>query len=131
MNMVISPLGKGLFDQAMSESGGMVTLPIWIDPLPPPQSTPPSGRGQANDIIEKLLMFYDGVPTPVPPATRALYAQARVAMETAGTLEGYLRSKPAGDFFLAILNTGLCRPSGDRGRNGHARGRLDSGHSGR
>jgi para-nitrobenzyl esterase len=106
MNMVISPLGKGLLHRAMSESGGMATLPIWVDPLPPPQVTPTSGRGQANDIIEKLLMYYAGVSTPVPPATRTIYRDMRIAMEQNHSLEGYLRSKPAGDFFLAILKYG-------------------------
>jgi para-nitrobenzyl esterase len=94
MNMVISPLGKGLFHRAMSESGGMVTVPT------------ASGRLQANDIIEKLLMYKGGVIPPVAPATRAIYTQARITMETNGTLEAYLRATTAGDLFLAILKYG-------------------------
>jgi para-nitrobenzyl esterase len=94
MNMVISPLGKRLFDGAMSESGGMVTVPT------------SSARASANDYIEKLLMYKANEPTPVLPATRAIYAQQRVDMETAGTLESYLRSADAGTFFLAILKYG-------------------------
>jgi para-nitrobenzyl esterase len=94
MNMVISPLGKGLFHKAMSESGGMQTV------------TTASARASANDYIEKLLMYKDSVPTPVSSATRALYAQKRVDMETAGTLKNYLRSTDAGTFFLAIVKYG-------------------------
>ena len=78
----------------MYESGGMA--PVTAD----------SGRASANDYIEKLLMFADGVSTPVPPATRAAYAQKRVAMENAGTLASYLRHAKAGDLFLAILKYG-------------------------
>jgi para-nitrobenzyl esterase len=107
MNMVISPLGKGLFHKAMSESGGMATLPIWIDPLPPPQVTPTSGRGQANDIIEKLLMYKDGIMPPVLPATRAYYTALRISMEqNLADFEALLRSTTAGDFFLALLKYG-------------------------
>ena len=94
MNMVISPLGKRLFHRAMSESGGMVTIPT------------ASGRLQANDIIEKLLMYKDGVVPPVTPATRAIYAQRRIAMENDTTLEAYLRAATAGDLFLAMLKYG-------------------------
>jgi para-nitrobenzyl esterase len=94
MNLVISPVAKGLFNGAMYESGGMA--PVTAD----------SGRASANDYIEKLLMFADGVSTPVPPATRAAYAQKRVAMESAGTLASYLRHAKAGDLFLAILKYG-------------------------
>ena len=94
MNLVISPVGKGLFNGAMYESGGMA--PVTAD----------SGRASANDYIEKLLMFADGVSTPVSSATRAAYAQKRVAMENAGTLASYLRHAKAGDLFLAILKYG-------------------------
>jgi para-nitrobenzyl esterase len=94
MNLVISPVAKGLFNGAMYESGGMA--PVTAD----------SGRASANDYIEKLLMYADGVSTPVPAATRAAYAAKRVAMETAGTLASYLRHAKAGDLFLAILKYG-------------------------
>jgi len=94
MNLVISSVGKGLFSGAMYESGGMA--PVTAD----------SGRASANDYIEKLLMFADGVSTPVSSATRAAYAQKRVAMENAGTLASYLRHAKAGDLFLAILKYG-------------------------
>ncbi len=94
MNMVISPLGKGLFHHAMSESGGMQTV------------TTASARLSANDYIEKLLMFKDNVLPPVSAATRALYAQKRVDMENAGTLQAYLEATAAGDFFLAIVRYG-------------------------
>ena len=94
MNLVISPVAKGLFNGAMYESGGMAPV------------TAGSGRTSANDYIEKLLMFADGVGTPVPLATRAAYAQKRAAMESAGTLASYLRHTKAGDLFLAILKYG-------------------------
>ncbi len=95
MNMVISPLGRGLFHRAMYESGGMA--PVTTD----------SGRTSANDYIEKLLMFEDNVPTPVSTATRAIYTQKRIDMEqNPTTLEAYLRSVKAGDFFLALVKYG-------------------------
>jgi len=94
MNLVISPLGKGLFNGAMYESGGMA--PVTAD----------SGRASANDYVEKLLMFKDGVSTPVSSATRAIYKQKRIDMENAGTLASYLRGSKAGDLFLAILKYG-------------------------
>lgn len=94
MNLVISPLAKGLLHKAMSESGGMVTV------------TTDSARVSANDYIEKLLMYKDGVIPPVAPATRAIYTQRRIDMENAHTLEAYLRATTAGDFFLAILKYG-------------------------
>ncbi len=102
MNMVISPLGKGLFDQAMSESGGMRTVP----PLTTTDPKIVPGRVQANDIIEKLLMYKAGVVPPVLPATRAIYTQQRIDMEIAGTLGAYLRATAAGDLFLAIVKYG-------------------------
>jgi len=95
MNMVVSPLGKRLFHRAMSESGGMVTV------------TTASARGSANDYIEKVMMYKDGIIPPVAPATRAIYTQRRIDMENAGTLEAYLRATTAGDFFLAILKYGV------------------------
>jgi para-nitrobenzyl esterase len=87
MNMVISPLGKGLFDQAMSESGGMVTVPT------------SSARLSANDYIEKLIRFKENVDA-------ATAKVRRIAMETDGTLEAYLRATTGGDFFLALLKYG-------------------------
>jgi para-nitrobenzyl esterase len=94
MNMVISPVAKGLFNGAMYESGGMAPV------------TAQSGRASANDYIEKLLMFKDNVGTPVSSATRAVYRQMRIDMENAGTLGSYLRHSNAGDQFLAILKYG-------------------------
>jgi para-nitrobenzyl esterase len=102
MNMVISPLGKGLFHKAMSESGGMRTVP----PLTTTDLKIVPGRTQANDIIEKLLMYKAGIIPPVTPATRAIYTQLRIDMENAGTLEALLRLTTAGDFFLAIVTYG-------------------------
>lgn len=95
MNMVISPLGRGLFHRAMTQSGGMAPV------------TAASGRTSANDYIEKILMFADNVPTPVSPEKRAEYTQKRIAMEqNPATLGAYLRSAEAGDFFLALIKYG-------------------------
>ena len=101
MNLVISPVAKGLFQGAMYESGGMAPV------------TEVGGRTAANDYIEKLLMFKDNVPPPVPPAseTRAIYAQKRIDMENNETLESYLRDTDAGDFFLAIFKYGGSLPT--------------------
>jgi para-nitrobenzyl esterase len=87
MNMVISPLGKGLFHHAMSESGGMQTV------------TTASARLSANDYIEKLIRYKENVDAATATAHR-------IAMETDGTLEAYLRATAAGDFFLALLKYG-------------------------
>jgi len=87
MNMVISPLGKGLFHRAMSESGGMVTV------------TTTSAGASANDYIEKLIRFKENVDAATAKARR-------IAMENDGTLEAYLRATTAGDFFLALLKYG-------------------------
>jgi para-nitrobenzyl esterase len=95
MNMVVSPLGKGLFHRAMSESGGMATMP----PGDPSNPASTSGRGQANSIIEKLIRYQENVD-----AATAL--GRRLTMEANGTLEGYLRKASAGDFFLALLKYG-------------------------
>jgi para-nitrobenzyl esterase len=87
MNMVISPLGKRLFHRAMSESGGMATV------------TTASARLSANDYIEKLIRLKENVDA-------AKATERRIAMETDGTLEAYLRATAAGDFFLALLKYG-------------------------
>jgi len=87
MNMVISPLGRGLFHKAMSESGGMTTVPT------------ATGLVQANDIIEKLIRFKENVDAATAKASR-------LTMESAGTLQGYLRASTAGDLFLAMLKYG-------------------------
>jgi para-nitrobenzyl esterase len=87
MNMVISPLGRGLFQRAMSESGGMATV------------TTASARLSANDYIEKLIRLKENLDAATATARR-------IEMETNGTLEGYLRATAAGDFFLALLKYG-------------------------
>ena len=87
MNMVISPLGKGLFHKAMSQSGGMATIPTT------------AGRVQANDIIDKLIRYKENVDA-------ATAAARRQAMESDATLGAYLRTSSAGDFFLAMLKYG-------------------------
>jgi len=87
MNMVISPLGRGLFQKAMTESGGMTTVPT------------ATGLIQANDIIEKLIRFKENVDAATAKALRQ-------TMESNATLQGYLRAASGGDLFLAILKYG-------------------------
>jgi para-nitrobenzyl esterase len=87
MNMVISPLGRGLFHKAMSQSGGMATVPA------------ATGLAQANDIIEKLIRLKENVDAATAKARR-------LAMESDATLQGYLRASTAGDLFLAMLRYG-------------------------
>jgi para-nitrobenzyl esterase len=84
MNMVISPLGKGLFRRAMSESGGMYTKPTAY------------ARSLADTTIECVIRYQEGVDA-------ATATQRRIAMENNGTLEDYLRPIDAGTFFLAII----------------------------
>jgi para-nitrobenzyl esterase len=87
MNMVISPLGKHLFRQAMSESGGMQTV------------TTTAARAAANSYIEKVIRLKENVDAVTATALRQ-------TMETNNTLETYLRSTTAGDFFLALVKYG-------------------------
>jgi para-nitrobenzyl esterase len=84
MNMVVSPVGKGLFQRAMSESGGMYTKPTAY------------ARNLANTTIERVIRYKENVDA-------ATAAARRIAMEGDGSLENYLRSIDAGMFFLAIL----------------------------
>ena len=87
MNLVVSPLGQGLFHQAMSESGGMETV------------TTESARKSANDYIEKVIRYKENVDG-------AAAAERRAAMETDGTLRDYLKAIDGGTFFLAIIKYG-------------------------
>ena len=87
MNLVISPIGKGLFHRAMYESGGMATV------------TAASGRTSANSYIEKLIRYKEGLDA-------AEASERRMEMENDRTLEPYLRQADAGDFFLAIFEYG-------------------------
>jgi hypothetical protein len=72
MNLVISPIAKGLFNGAMYESGGMAPV------------TAESGRASANDYIEKLLMLKDNVSTPVSPAPRVRIVVAPIEQQPWG-----------------------------------------------
>ena len=94
MNMVISPLGRGLFHHAMSESGGMQTV------------TTASARLSANDYIEKLIRYKASKQNPPVVLSPADAITARQNMENTGTLEAYLRATTGGDFFLALLKYG-------------------------
>ena len=83
MNMVVSPLGKGLFRQAMSQSGGMTT------------KTPVFARTLANGTIEKVIIYKDKVDA-------ATAKSRREQMETEESLEEYLRLTEPPIFFLAL-----------------------------
>jgi para-nitrobenzyl esterase len=84
MNLVVSPHGKGLFQRAMSQSGGMATV------------TTASARNSANGIIEKVIRYKENVGV-----TEA--AARRTAMEKDGTLKAYLNGIDSGTFFMAHL----------------------------
>jgi len=87
MNMVVSPLGAGLFEHAVSESGGMTT------------DTPAEGLALARTTIERLIRAKEQVSADVA-------AQRRQEMEDNGTLEAYLRDTDAGTIIEAILQFG-------------------------
>lgn len=87
MNLVISPLSKGLFQRAMSQSGGMTT-----------KSTS-YARNLANTTIERVIRLLEGLDQ-----TQA--TQRRIEMENDGTLDAYLRNIDAGTFFRAIITYG-------------------------
>lgn len=87
MNMVVSPLGKGLFHKAMSQSGGMTTKPVAY------------ARELANNTVEQLIRYTEGVDAATATARR-------LQMEADGMLGDYLRAADAGDLFLAILTVG-------------------------
>jgi para-nitrobenzyl esterase len=87
MNMVISPLAKGLFHKAMSESGGMTPV------------TPAAARTQANTVIEKLIKYKENVDAETAK-------KRRIEMEEKSTLGDYLRATAAGDFYVGMLKSG-------------------------
>ncbi|MGA3085926.1 MAG: carboxylesterase family protein [Thermodesulfobacteriota bacterium] len=87
MNMVVSPLGKGLFHRAMSQSGGMATV------------TTASARKSANDYIEKVIRYKENVDAGTA-------TERRTTMETKGTLKAYLKAIDGGTFFLALIKYG-------------------------
>lgn len=87
MNLVVSPLGKGLFHRAVYQSGGMAPV------------TAETGRASANSYIEKLIRYKENVDA-------ATAVQRRQQMEGDGTLESYLRETAAADFFLALIKYG-------------------------
>ncbi len=101
MNMVVSPLGHGLFHKAMSESGGMYT-----------KSTA-YARNAANGYIENLIRYKALLETPPRIVSAAEAIAARQAMELGGSLEEFIRSATAGEFFLAILKYAGTLPTFD------------------
>jgi len=84
-NLLISPLGAGLFHRAISESGGMSTVSV------------DTGVKMANDTIEMLLVA-DG--TAANKFWAALY---RITM-TDAEIEEYLRGKSAEDIINAQID---------------------------
>lgn len=84
-NLLISPLAAGLFHRAISESGGMQTVPI------------DAGIARANATIEKLLVA-DGTAED-----EAAAKEYREGMSLAD-IEEYLRAKDAEDIIEAQLN---------------------------
>lgn len=89
MNLVISPLAKGLFHKAMSQSGGMTT------------ATVTDGEVQAEGMIVALLAA-DGI-TEVP----------------GGDVEAYLRSKTSAEIFEAYFAFYGTLPTYDAYQDGY------------
>ncbi len=87
MNLVVSPLGKGLFHRAMSQSGGMATV------------TKTSALNSANGYIDKVIRLKENIDAPAA-------AERRTAMEKNGTLKAYLKAIDSGTFFLALIKYG-------------------------
>jgi para-nitrobenzyl esterase len=83
MNMVISPLGKGLFHRALYESGGMAPVPV------------SAALAQANNIILYLVMYTESLTLS--------QAQDFLAAMSLEELKAYLYAADAGDLFKAIL----------------------------
>jgi para-nitrobenzyl esterase len=87
MNLVVSPLGKGLFHRAMSQSAGSPTVPT-IEAL-----------RSANTYIDKVIRYKENLE-----AIKA--TERRTAMEANGTLRGYLNAVESTTFFMALLKYG-------------------------
>jgi para-nitrobenzyl esterase len=83
MNLVISPLAKNLFHKAMSQSGGMVTIPV------------SSGETLANSTIDRLL---------VDDGTAENLAEAVIIREgmTYDEIESYLRQKTSYEIYEVL-----------------------------
>jgi para-nitrobenzyl esterase len=90
MNLVISPLGSGLFHRAICESGGMKPVPV------------DDGIGQANSAIDKLLIA-DGT---VKSADEAVKYHEKM---TGDAIAKYLRSKSAADLIKAQTAERMAR----------------------
>jgi len=83
MNLVISPSASGLFHKAMSQSGGMVTIPV------------SSGESLANSTIDRLL---------VDDGTAENLSEAAIIREgmTDAEIEGYLRGKTSYEIYEVL-----------------------------
>jgi len=88
MNLVISPLAKGLFHRAMSQSGMKVARPMSI------------GEASAEQVLLKLLVN-DG--TAVDIAAAEIYRDGMSDAE----VEAYLRSKSAEELLACYEQTGF------------------------
>lgn len=93
LNLMVSPeAGGGLFHRAMSQSGSMNTR------------SPATARNSANSHIEWLIRLQEDRKTPDTPITDTQARQMRVDMETAGTLDDYLRAAEGRDLYQAVFN---------------------------
>ena len=107
MNLVISPLAKGLFHRAMSESGGMTT------------DTVAEGEIQAEDHIDALLdssitdLDGDG---DVTEDDVEIYMAENLPDDEA--IEGWLRNIPAGELFEAYFASFGTLPTYDAYQDG-------------
>lgn len=93
LNLLVSPEASGdLFQQAVSQSGAMTT-----------RSTG-SARTSSNSHIEWLIRLIEDRKTPATPIDAAQAKQMRLDMESAGTLNAYLRAAPGRDLYQAVFN---------------------------
>lgn len=92
LNLMVSPeADNDLFHQAVSQSGAMTT-----------RSTA-SAHAATNQHIEWLIRLIEDRKTPSTPITAAEATQMRVGLETAGTLNDYLRQAPGRDLYDAVF----------------------------
>ena len=100
MNLVISPLAKGLFHRAMSQSGGMTT------------DTVGEGEAQAGGTIAALLAAEDSPLIEVPDMDEDCVVDD-------DDIELYLRSKSSQEIFEAYYAKYGTLPTYDAYQDGH------------
>lgn len=98
--LLASPLGSGLFQQAVPLSGG-ISLASNLPPGTIPTLNPaPTYLAQANGLLARLAMA-DGLAADLPGA------QAWVATQSATQIADYLRGKSGATLLSTLLANGL------------------------